>query len=221
MEKLDPAAFREVLGHLPTGVTVIAAETADGPTGMAVNSVTSVSLDPPLVLFCPAKSSTTWPGLREAGEFCINIMAHHQEEAVRLFAAKGADRFAGIQVEARQAGLGLTEAIAWIECSLYQEHDAGDHTITVARVLSIEASPEAVPLIFFRGRYGSFRGTPDPAEPSAASQQLEATPPEAPAAVALHRLVEVAPDDDRAVLLHPDDAAAEFHPISGAAPDAA
>jgi len=79
--------FRHV-GHLATGVTVITAYGLDGPSGMAANSVTSVSLDPPLVLFCPAKSSTTWPRLRTAGGFCINVMAGHHEEVTRRFASK-------------------------------------------------------------------------------------------------------------------------------------
>jgi 3-hydroxy-9,10-secoandrosta-1,3,5(10)-triene-9,17-dione monooxygenase reductase component len=70
-------AFRQVLGHLPTGVTVITAWAEHEPTGMAANSVTSVSLDPPLVLFCPAKSSTTWPHIRQSGRFCVNVMAGH------------------------------------------------------------------------------------------------------------------------------------------------
>jgi 3-hydroxy-9,10-secoandrosta-1,3,5(10)-triene-9,17-dione monooxygenase reductase component len=158
---IDPSAYREVLGHLPTGVTVITADGTDGPTGMAANSVTSVSLDPPLILFCPAKSSTTWPGIRAAGRFCINVMAGHSAEAVRSFARKGVDRFAEVSHAPRPAGPALTDALAWIECEIEQEHEAGDHTIVVARVLAIEAAPDMTPLVFFKGRYGSFH------EPSA------------------------------------------------------
>ncbi|MCW2992089.1 MAG: monooxygenase, partial [Solirubrobacterales bacterium] len=132
-------AFRHVLGHLPTGVTVITAYAADGPTGMAANSVTSVSLDPPLVLFCPAKASTTWPAIRESGRFCINIMAGHHEEATRQFALKGADRFTGVAYSDRPCGPALDDAVAWIECTMRDEHDAGDHTIVVGSVSAIEA----------------------------------------------------------------------------------
>jgi flavin reductase (DIM6/NTAB) family NADH-FMN oxidoreductase RutF len=159
MVDIDPRRFRDVLGHLPTGVTVIAASGDDGPVGMAANSVTSLSLDPPLVLFCPAKSSSTWPRLRAAGAFCINVMAGHHEELTRQFAAKEADRFAGVEYTARETGPALTEAVAWVECRLRDEHDGGDHTIVVADVVAIEAA-EAVdlePLVFFKGRYGSFR----------------------------------------------------------------
>jgi 3-hydroxy-9,10-secoandrosta-1,3,5(10)-triene-9,17-dione monooxygenase reductase component len=158
---VDPRDFRDVLAHLPTGVTVVAAHGAVGPVGMAANSVTSVSLEPALVLFCPAKSSTTWPDIRSAGAFCINVMGGHHEEATKRFAAKDADRFRGIDYEHRTTGPALVDAVAWIECELADEHDAGDHSIVVARVVAIEAGGrgDLTPLIFFRGRYGTFRGS--------------------------------------------------------------
>jgi 3-hydroxy-9,10-secoandrosta-1,3,5(10)-triene-9,17-dione monooxygenase reductase component len=148
--------FRHVLGHVPTGVAVITADGADGPVGMAANSVTSVSLEPPMILLCPAKSSTTWPAIREARRFCVNVMAHQHEEVTRRFALKGADRFTGVAHSARPSGPALDDAVAWIECALRDEHDAGDHTIVVADVLAIEAASESAPLVFFRGRYGTF-----------------------------------------------------------------
>ena len=154
---IDPRHFREVLAHLPTGVTVVTAHGVEGPAGMAANSVTSVSLDPPLILFCPARSSTTWPRIRAAGAFCVNVMAGHHEEATRRFALKDAERFAGVSYEPRPTGPGLTDAVAWIECELEDEHEAGDHTIVVARVVALEAVPDCEPLVFFRGQYGSFR----------------------------------------------------------------
>lgn len=83
-------------------------------------------------------------------------MAGHHEEACRRFAAREIDRFAGLPVHEREAGPGLDDAIAWIDCAIEAEHDAGDHTIVVARILAIEAADDGVPLVFFRGRYGSF-----------------------------------------------------------------
>jgi 3-hydroxy-9,10-secoandrosta-1,3,5(10)-triene-9,17-dione monooxygenase reductase component len=155
---IDPGHFRQVLGQLPTGVAVITAHGRGGPIGMAVNSLTSVSLDPPLVLFCPARTSTTWPGVREVGRFCVNVMAGHHEEVTRRFAASQTDRFAGVSYSDRAGGPGLHNALAWIECETADEHEAGDHTIVVARVVAIEAASEDFePLIFFRGSYGSFR----------------------------------------------------------------
>lgn len=147
-----------MLAHLPTGVTVITAYEEDGaPTGMAANSVASLSLDPPLLLFCPARSSTTWPRIRAAGAFCVNVMAGHHEETTRRFALKGVERFSGVAYEDRPTGPGLTDAVAWIECELDDEHEGGDHTIVVARVIDLEAVPDTDPLVFFRGQYGSFR----------------------------------------------------------------
>ena len=105
LSNLDASEFRRVLGHLPTGVTVVTAYAADGAlAGMAANSLTSVSLDPPLVLICPAKTSTTWPALREAGTFCVNVMASHHEPLCRRFAQRGADRFADVAWHSRSAG---------------------------------------------------------------------------------------------------------------------
>src|SRR4051812_36286935 len=110
MPQIVPERYREVLGHLPTGVTVIAAHTPAGPTGMAANSVTSVSLDPPLLLFCPAKTSTTWPSIRDAGRLCVNVMAGHHEELCRQFARRDADRFLGVPWHRRDGGPALDEA---------------------------------------------------------------------------------------------------------------
>jgi 3-hydroxy-9,10-secoandrosta-1,3,5(10)-triene-9,17-dione monooxygenase reductase component len=158
MIAIDPDEFRHVLGHLPTGVTVLTAEGAAGPTGMTTNSVTSVSLDPPLILVCPAKSSTTWPSIHEAGSFCVNVMGRDHAQLTRRFARKGVDRFDGVAVSPRPTGPALRDAVAWIECEIHAEHDAGDHTIVVARVLAIEAASASDPLVFFRGGYGTFLG---------------------------------------------------------------
>jgi 3-hydroxy-9,10-secoandrosta-1,3,5(10)-triene-9,17-dione monooxygenase reductase component len=153
---IEPGRFRQVLGHLPTGVTVVTAFSPAGAIGMAANSVTSVSLEPPLVLFCPAKISTTWPDIRAAGEFCVNVMAGHHEEISRRFAIVGADRFDGVGWTPGLCGPALDDAAAWIECRIRDEHDAGDHTIVVADVLALEAAEDPTPLVFFRGQYGTF-----------------------------------------------------------------
>jgi 3-hydroxy-9,10-secoandrosta-1,3,5(10)-triene-9,17-dione monooxygenase reductase component len=148
--------FRHVLGHFPTGVAVLTAQRPDGPVGMACNSLTSVSLAPPLVAVCPAKSSETWPEIRETGRFLINLMHRDHAETVLGFARKGSDRFAGVPYHQRAAGPALDEALAWIECAIVAEHDAGDHKIVVARALDLQARGDLEPLVFFRGRYGTF-----------------------------------------------------------------
>ncbi len=123
---------------------------------MSANSVTSVSLDPPLILVCPSKSSDTWPLIRAAGRFCISVMASQHEHLIRRFAQRNIDRFAGVECIERPSGIGLPDACAWIDCAMRDEHDAGDHTIVVADVLAIQAAEEAEPLVFFRGQYGRF-----------------------------------------------------------------
>jgi flavin reductase (DIM6/NTAB) family NADH-FMN oxidoreductase RutF len=155
--EIDPERFRRALGHLPTGVTVVTGHHPSGPAAMSANSVTSVSLHPPLILFCPAKSSTTWPKIRESGHFCVNVFAAHHEEISRRFSQRGVDRFAGVAMHDRPAGPALDDAIAWIECSIYAVHEAGDHLIVVGAVEALEEREgEERPLVFFKGRYGSF-----------------------------------------------------------------
>lgn len=150
---VDSESFRRVLGHLPTGVTVITAHGFAEPVGMAANSIASVSLEPPMILLCPAKSSTTWPTIRDSGKFCVNVMASHHETTTRRFAQRGADRFDGLSLHDRPSGPALDDAVAWIDCAVRDEHDAGDHTIVLADVLGLDADETASPLIFFRGRY--------------------------------------------------------------------
>jgi 3-hydroxy-9,10-secoandrosta-1,3,5(10)-triene-9,17-dione monooxygenase reductase component len=156
---IDGTRFRHVLGHLPTGVVVVSANHESGPVGMASNSFTSVSLDPPLVLFCPARDSQTWPKIATTGAFAVNIFAAHQEEVSRRFAQRGIDRFDGVAWHPRAAGPALDDAVAWIECTIDAVHDGGDHLIVVGAVQRLELNRrEADPLVFFRGRYGSFAG---------------------------------------------------------------
>lgn len=164
---VDPARFRDVFSHLPTGVTVVAAYGSAGmPTGMACNSVTSLSLEPPLVLVCPARSSTTWPAIRDSGAFCISVLAHHDARTSRRFAARGVDRFAEVDWHRRGCGPALDDAAAWIDCVITAEYDGGDHHIVVGRVEALTAAAAASPLIFYRGHYeglASGRGCPSPA----------------------------------------------------------
>jgi 3-hydroxy-9,10-secoandrosta-1,3,5(10)-triene-9,17-dione monooxygenase reductase component len=153
----DAAALRTVLGHFATGVAIITAVDGDEPVGMACNSFTSVSLDPQLVLFCAAKSSSTWPRIQSAQKWAANILAEDGEEVCRLFAQKGADRFAHIPYTTGRTGAPvLDDAIAFVDCETVAEHDAGDHVIVVGRVLELGYAAEGRPLLFYRGGYGRF-----------------------------------------------------------------
>jgi flavin reductase (DIM6/NTAB) family NADH-FMN oxidoreductase RutF len=152
----DSARFRQVLGHFATGVSVITAAADDGPTGMAIGSFFSISLEPPLVGFCAGKGSSTWPKLRDAGRFCVNVLAEDQEDVCRRFASKDLDKFEGIAWDHSPLGsprLGGT--LAWIDCEITAIHDAGDHEIVVGAVHDLAVVGEHGPLVFFRGGYAS------------------------------------------------------------------
>ena len=149
--------MRTVLGHFATGVAIITAFDGDEPVGMACNSFTSVSLEPQLVLFCAAKSSSTWPRIQAAQNWAANILNEDGEQVCRVFAQKGADRFAQVAYTMGRSGSPLLEdAIAYIDCETVAEHDAGDHVLVVGKVLELGYAPEGKPLLFYRGGYGRF-----------------------------------------------------------------
>jgi 3-hydroxy-9,10-secoandrosta-1,3,5(10)-triene-9,17-dione monooxygenase reductase component len=153
---VDSARFRQVLGHFPTGVTVVTAASPQGPAGLAVGSFFSVSLEPPLVAFCAAKTSSSYPKIEAEGQFAVNILADDQEDVCRVFASKAEDKFAGIgyRPAPRTGAPLLADVLAWIECGIDAVHEAGDHWIVVGRVLDLDVVHEGGPLIFFRGGYG-------------------------------------------------------------------
>ncbi len=152
---IDQARYRQVLGHFPTGVTVITAEDGDGRVGLAVGSFFSVSIDPPLVGFCAGAQSSSWPRIRAAGRFCVNILGSQQEEECRVFAGKSDDKFAGLGYDpAPYSGAArIHDVLAWIDCELHEVHDGGDHDIVLGRVHDLEVADEGHPLVFFRGGY--------------------------------------------------------------------
>ncbi|HWI71308.1 MAG TPA: flavin reductase [Baekduia sp.] len=154
----DPRWFREVLGQYPTGVCVVTAARGDGPdAGFVVGSFTSVSLDPPLVGFFPDRSSTSWPKIRAAGEFCINILGEHQEDVCRRFASKAQDKFGDLPCRRTAHGAPIIDGVvAWLDCALESVTDAGDHFAVLARVRALDIASPALPLLFFQGGYGRF-----------------------------------------------------------------
>ncbi|MCX4511545.1 MULTISPECIES: flavin reductase family protein [Streptomyces] len=155
---VDPAEFRRVLGHFASGVTVVTAydEEGGGPTGFACQSFASLSLDPPLVAFMVARTSTTWPRIARAGAFCVNVLGADQGGLCRAFAVSGADKFAGVgHAPAPVTGSPrLASVPAWIDCTISAVHTGGDHLIVVGRVEALGAEEEGDPLLFHRGRFG-------------------------------------------------------------------
>ncbi|MER8231209.1 flavin reductase family protein [Streptomyces sp. NPDC101490] len=155
---LDPAEFRRVLGHFASGVTVVTALAPEGPAGFACQSFASLSLDPPLVAFMVARTSTTWPRIAAAGAFCVNVLGAAQDGLCRSFAVSGADKFAGVDwAPAPVTGAPrLTGAPAWIDCAITAVHTGGDHLIVVGRVEALGAAGAGDPLLFHQGRFGRF-----------------------------------------------------------------
>lgn len=150
---IDPSDLRRVMGHFATGVALITSTLEGEPAGMSVNSLTSVSLDPPLVLFCADLRSDTLRGVRESGVFAVNVLAEGDEKLSRRFAVKGPQKFSGVAVRAGVTGAPILDgALAWIECRVEGVHPGGDHVIVVGLVQEAGAR-EGEPLVFYRGEY--------------------------------------------------------------------
>ncbi len=153
----DSADFRRVLGNFPTGVTVVTAMTDSGAVGLTIGSFTSVSLEPPLVLFCPERGSGAWAQMSATKRFCVNVLGADQADIGGVFARKSQDRFAGVNWSRRVTGAPVLDgSIAWIDCVLHAVHDGGDHHIVVGLVKALATENDHKPLLFFRGQYGSF-----------------------------------------------------------------
>ena len=160
---VDPGTFRRALGHFLTGVTIVTTIGADGePIGMTANSFTSVSLEPPLVLLCVARSASSHSAMEQARRYAVHILHRDQHEISRAFArsaAGGAQKFAGIAWHPGTDGLPLLdECLARIECTITDRIALGDHVGYIARVDAAAAEGEGAPLAFFRGDYASLAG---------------------------------------------------------------
>jgi 3-hydroxy-9,10-secoandrosta-1,3,5(10)-triene-9,17-dione monooxygenase reductase component len=154
----DGRALRDALGRFATGVAFVTAAPGGEPAGLIVNSLASVSLVPPLVSFCPSRSSLTWSRMRRAGCFGVNVLGRQHEDFARRATPAGADRFASVDFELGRGGAPLlTDALACLEGQLVAEHPAGDHWIVVGRVDSLRIAPIGEPLVFFAGGFGGLR----------------------------------------------------------------
>lgn len=150
--------FRDVLGRFATGVAVVTAISGGEPVGMTCQSFSSVSLSPPLVLFCPAKTSRAWPLIQRSGAFCVNLLADGQHEVSNVMATKGIDKFAELSWEpSPRTGSPLLDGVlGFVDCTIHAVHEAGDHFVVLGRVQELASYDDAVdPLLFFEGRYRS------------------------------------------------------------------
>ncbi|MGB0497328.1 MAG: flavin reductase family protein [Rubricella sp.] len=157
MPLTDPRAFRDALGAYPTGVTVVTTLTPDGPVGMTVNSFASLSLDPPLVLWSPARASRRFAALTECPAFTIHILSETQKALAIAFARSGHDAFGDFEWAQGPSGPEFQGAAALLRCSMEAVHPGGDHSIVVGRVESYDHAPDLTPLVFHRGDFPSLR----------------------------------------------------------------
>ena len=173
----SPAKFRQVLGHFATGVTVITTADAEGPAGFACQAFAALSLEPPLVLFCPGRSSMTWRRVEQTGHFCANVLSAAQRELARVFGtpstpgtsgtsgASGGEKFAGVRWSPSMSGAPVLDGVlTWASCMVEDIHEAGDHFVVTGRVAELGECRPGEPLLFYRGRYGVPGPTEGPPE---------------------------------------------------------
>ena len=158
MEKgTDPTTVRRVMGRFATGVAVITTVDADGnPHGMTVNSLTSVSLEPPLLLVCFTHGARTAEATLESRRFAVSVLANRQERIARRFATRGEDHFVGLPLSYGDHQVPVVpDALAHLECDVEQHLEAGDHTIVIGRI-QVTCDRDGEPLAFHNGRFGDY-----------------------------------------------------------------
>ena len=152
----DTKAFRHALGSFPTGVAVVTAAVESEPVGITVNSFTSVSLDPPLVLWCLKKDSNRYRAFMEAKGFTISVLGTEHESVSARLARQGEHKLQEVELLKTELGPpALADAHAVFECAREAIHDGGDHSILIGRVLRFARRDDGAPLVFYRGRYGA------------------------------------------------------------------
>jgi 3-hydroxy-9,10-secoandrosta-1,3,5(10)-triene-9,17-dione monooxygenase reductase component len=151
----DPDRYRTVIGHFATGVAIVTCEGSAGPAGMTTNAVSSLSLDPILVLVCFDNTSRTLPVVREAGRFAVNVLRAGQEDLARVFASKrvAREKFESVTHTVAHGVPVLDDSLAWLACDLRDLHPGGDHTIGVGAVTHMGHDGDGDPLVLFRGAY--------------------------------------------------------------------
>lgn len=156
---IEPRRFRDVMGHVPTGVALVTGMTESGePLGMVVGSFTSVSLEPPLVAYFPMKSSTTFARLRTLENFAVNVLASDQQDLCRAFTSRREDRWRNLSWHRSPSGCPvLDDAIAWVDCRVVAVQEAGDHYMVLGEVTDLSDRRPAPPLLFFQGDYATLR----------------------------------------------------------------
>ncbi|MGI9025673.1 MAG: flavin reductase family protein [Burkholderiaceae bacterium] len=153
--RLDAPLLRRAFGQFGTGVAIIGTRASDGSlVGMTVNSFASISMDPPLVMYCPAKALSAYAVYAGARHFSASVLAVEQQSLSERFAKKGERKWAGVAHILGETGVPLLdEAIVCFECETVAIHDAGDHGLVLGRVLALRVAGAGEPLLFHRSRY--------------------------------------------------------------------
>lgn len=157
---IDSPLFREALGHYASGVTVITAQIDGEPVGFTCQSFYSVSMNPPLVSFSVMSTSGSYPAIRKAGRFAVNILSSDQAHISNQFAQRGTDKWAGVQwYHSALSNPLIKGCLYWLDCEIHAEHLVGDHFIVIGEVKAIrtQEKPTAQPLLYFKGKYCSTR----------------------------------------------------------------
>ncbi|WP_323007232.1 flavin reductase family protein [Pseudorhodobacter sp.] len=154
-DAMDNRAFRDALGCFATGVTIVTIQSGHGPMGFTANSFASLSMDPPLVLWSPARASSRFDHFASARNYTIHVLAHDQAKLIARF-IRGGPGFDGLSYHRNAEGVPLLAgALARFDCEQHATHDGGDHLIVVGRVLRC-TKRETAPLVFTQGQYGGF-----------------------------------------------------------------
>ncbi len=161
-----PQELRRAMSTFASGVTVITGTDGDEAVGFACQAFASVSLEPPLVLFCADHNGRTWPRIRRSGRFCVNVLGEEQVDICGRFGSSKGRKYDGLEWDRSRWGTpALRDVLLRVHCEVYDVHVAGDHDVVIGRVLEVETLTEQRPMIFFRGRFGVDQDGP-PAQPS-------------------------------------------------------
>lgn len=155
IETMSQADIRRALGQFASGVTVVTGMDDEGPVGFACQSFASVSLEPPLILFCADHQGKSWPRIRDTGRFSVNVLHEDQADVCQRFGSHKGHKYEGLEWElSRWATPLLPGVLMRVHAEIHDVHTAGDHDVVIGRVLELESLAEERPLIFFRGKFG-------------------------------------------------------------------
>lgn len=174
-DPIDARTFRHVLGQFCTGITIITTVHDDEPVGFACQSFAALSLDPPLVLFCPTKQSRSWQAIEASGKFCVNVLHEDQKDVSARFGSREPDKFGGVDWSPSHLGSPvIAGTLAHIDCTVASVHDGGDHFVVFGAVHAMSEPPKTKPrpLLFYRGEYTGIE--PDKTTPAQWRDDLDA-----------------------------------------------